>query len=484
MLAAFAAGQAKAAPYPEMLSSVCPRPPLAVTATTSNSSLNTTGLLLDEASRLQIPVDDMHLLADRLHTHAFSITEEQLWLPYESFDIALEARSEEAGLLKSRFSESRYQEYGEQIGRLPTTQQDTVRRAALVILAETGYLPEIMLSDTGSIARFLYREACVVNDAPGLMTVYMQGRQRELDLATGSLGPTIPMKPEKATLNDPGAAFSSNGAIAVQERLEQLNHAFKVQSAQHLIRGIHDEILDIRHDPVRLRQRLELLMPLIARAYAIEPVHLNFDSGQGDGGTGHYQHDTSTYSFYYHRYAIKLDQLIQRENLDLSRPEQRRRAQDYMFGELVNNAAHELAHAGQHQWIDAWNRDPEQVPAELRARIADYQRNDKYRNTAWESHALIGLMGDADYERYRHQPLEEDAWAVGAYAEYLALQLTNDGGPAIETRDVPDAPSQAGNAAAVNRDEGQSTANTEAETTAGLTTNSRHPLFAGDSVLR
>jgi len=95
-------------------------------------------------------------------------------------------------------------------------------------------------------------------------------------------------------------------------------------------------------------------------------------------------------------------------------------------GELVNNAAHELAHAGQQQWIETWWRTPDALPQTLRARISDYQKNEDYKNTAWESHALIGVMGSADYDRYRHQPLEEDAWAIGSYAETRALALISE----------------------------------------------------------
>jgi hypothetical protein len=383
------------------------------------------GPLLEEAERLQLPADTRQRLAERLRSHAFSVTQESLWSASDSFDLTLQARGEEAGALKAKFSRHKYQGYADRIADLGAAQQDAIRRTALTILADTGYLPEIGLADAGRRAWFMYRQACVVNDAPGLMTVYMQGRRRDLDLASGELGPVIPLKAEKATLNDPAAAFSSDGAAVFQVRREQLDRAFDQPAARQMLQTLYDEILEIIPDPVRTKGQVTRLMELIGQAYGIQPVGLDFDTGAGEEGSAYYQHSTRTYIFYYRHYTAALDRLVRDEHLDLTRPDHRQRARDYMFGDLLNTTAHELGHAGQHQWIDALLADPAGVPAELRPRIADYRKNDRYRNTAWESRALIGSVGDTDYDRYRYQPLEEDAWKLGAYAETAALRLVS-----------------------------------------------------------
>lgn len=408
-------------PYPELLGGVCAD--LRHIGPAASPSLQGKELLLEEAERLNLPHETRELLTERLRNNAFSIAEAQLWAPFESFDVALQARSEEAGVLKAKFSVQRYGEYAERLGRLPAEQQDAIRRGALTILAESGHLPEVIVSDDGGV-RFVYREACLVNDAPGLMTTFIQGRERELDPVTGALGPTVPLRPEMATLSDPAVAFSSSGAGVVQLRAEQVDRVFQTPAARGLLQEVHDEILEIIAQPERMKARLLELVALFEGAYGIEPVTFDFDTRPtSTGGSGYYLHSARTYTFYYQRFIQKLGRFLEREGLDLAREEDRARARKYMFGELVNNAAHELTHAGQYQWLDRWTREPASVPGELQPRVADYQKNHRYKNTAWESHALIGLLGAADYERYRHQPLEEDAWAVGGHAETLALEL-------------------------------------------------------------
>lgn len=406
--------------YPELLSGVCGGE-LHHILPAGQPSLSGKELLLQEAERLSLPAEIRTRLTERLSNNAFSISESQLWAPFESFDIALQARSEDAGLLKARFSRQRYGEYGNEMDRLSALQQDAVRRAALIILAETGHLPEVIVPEQGRV-RFVYREACLVDDAPGLMTTFIQGRERELDPVTGTLGPALPLRPEKATLSDPTLAFSSDGAEVIRLRAEQLEALFARESTQLLMQEIHDEMLEIVSEPERLKSRLIQLIELFESAYGIEPVNLRFDTAPADnGGSGYYHHSALAYTFHYRRFIQKLGRFIAREDIDLDDPEQQRRARRHMLGELVNNAAHELTHAGQYQWIERWSRQPGDLPDALHARVADYQKNHRYKNTAWESHALIGIMGDADYDRYRHQPLEEDAWAIGGHAEALAM---------------------------------------------------------------
>jgi hypothetical protein len=287
-------------------------------------------------------------------------------------------------------------------------------------------LPEITLTD--SRARFLYREACVVDDAPGLMTAFMQGRLRELDLDTGNLGPTIFLQPEKATLSDPAVAFSSDGSAALQIRAQQIEHAFAEPATRQALRNLYDQSLEIVRAPDEMKEQLARLVDLFQRAYGIESVNFVFDtSARTSGGSAYYYGSTGSYVFHYDRFIQNLDRLVARGKLDLTRLDDRKRARDHVFGELVNNAAHEIAHAAQRPWAELWMRTPEAIPAALQPRIADYQKNQAYKNVAWESHALIGIMGSADYDRYRHQPLEEDAWAIGAYAETRALELFSDG---------------------------------------------------------
>jgi hypothetical protein len=451
-MAGLAGTAAGATDFPELLTGVCPAPTYEIPAPSPGVPAGMKGFLLDEAERLQLPADTRQRLAGRLHSHAFSVTQESLWSASDSFDLTLQSRGEEAGALKTKFSRRKYQGYADRIGELSAAQQDAIRRTALTILADTGYLPEIGLADAGRKAWFMYRQACVINDAPGLMTVYMQGRRRDLDLGSGELGPVIPLKAEKATLNDPAAAFSSDGAAVFQVRREQLERAFRQPAARQLLQTLHDEILEIIPDPVRTGEQVTRLVELIEQAYGIRPVGLDFDTSAAGEGSGYYQHSTRTYIFYYRRYAATLDRLIRDEHLDLTRLDHRQRARDYLFGDLVNTTAHELGHAGQHQWIDMLMADVEGVPAELRPRIADYQKNDRYRNTAWESRALIGIVGDIDYDRYRDQPLEEDAWRLGAYAETAALKLvsTPDAPPVIEADGrSPAAPAAGAIAAAV-----------------------------------
>lgn len=423
--------------YPELLSSVCSD--LRHIMPAMQPSLHGKELLLQEAERLSLPEEISALLTERLSNNAFSISESQLWAPFESFDVALQARSEDAGLLKARFSRQRYSEYGSAMDRLSAVQQDAVRRAALTILAETGHLPEVIVPEQGRV-RFVYREACLVDDAPGLMTTFIQGREREFDPVTGKLGPALPLRPEKATLSDPALAFSSDGTEVVRLRADQLEELFALESTQRLMREIHDEMLEIVSEPERLKSRLIQLIELFESAYGIEPVNLSFDiAPANDGGSGYYHHSARAYTFHYRRFIQKLGRFIARENIDLDDPRQQDQARRHMLGELVNNAAHELTHAGQYQWIERWNRQPGDLPASLHARVADYQKNHRYKNTAWESHTLIGIMGDADYDRYRHQPLEEDAWAIGGHAEALALASL----AATETAPDADAPLEA-----------------------------------------
>jgi hypothetical protein len=435
-LAGVTAAQAGVAPYPELLASVC-APPVAPSAAATPASLKGKEAIVGEAERLTLPADTQRLLVERLSSNAFSVDEDQLWAPFESFDVTLQARSEEAGLLKAKLSEKRLREYQADIGRLPAAQQDAIRRAALIILADTGHLPEITLAD--SRVRFIYREACVVNDAPGLMTTYMQGRLRELDLATGNLGPTFFLKPEKATLSDPAVAFSSDGAAVFQIRSEQIERVFAEPATRQMLEALYDQTLDVLDDPERMKQALGRLVELFQRAYGIDPVKFVFDTSARDSdGSAYYFDNTRSYLFHYDRFLQRLDRFVAAEKLDLARPADRERAREHMFGEIVNNAAHEMAHAGQHQWAELLRRSPGAVPQALRARIADYQKNRDYKNSAWESHALIGAMGSSDYDRYRHQPLEEDAWAVGAYAETRALALVSGTtAPAVQAKAQP-----------------------------------------------
>lgn len=417
-----------AASYPDLLGGVCRD--LRHIDAAATPSLEGKELLLQEAERLNLPHETRALLTERLRNNAFTIAESQMWAPFESFDIALQSRGSEAAALKAKFSKQRYGEYGELLRRLEPGQQDAIRRAALAILAESGHLPEMLPPENGRV-RFMYREACLVNDAPGLMTTFIQGRQRELDLATGVLGPTIPLRPEMATLSDPALAFSSSGTDVVQLRAAQIELAFRDAAAGALLREIREEVLELVAAPERMNARLLDLVALFQNAYGIEPVNVEFDLGPaGNGGSGYYFHSRRGYVFHFRRFAQKLDRFVAREGLDLAAAADRARASDYLFGELVNNAAHELAHAGQYQWIDHWTREPGGIPELLHARIEDYQKNNRYKNTAWESHALIGVLGTADYDRYRHQPLEEDAWAIGNHAETLALGLVSPPPPA------------------------------------------------------
>lgn len=428
---ALSAGCVHAAPrsdgYPDLLGGVCGN--LRHIDAAATPSLDGKELLLQEADRLNLPHETRALLTERLRNNVFTIAESGMWTPFESFDIALQSRGNDAAALKVKFTKQRYGEYGELLQRLAPEQQDAIRRAALTILAESGHLPEILPPDGGRV-RFLYREACLVNDAPGLMTTFIQGRQRELDLATGVLGPTIPLRPERATISDPALAFSSSGSDIVQLRAAQIERAFQDDAVRELLRNVRDEMLDLITAPERMEARLLELVALFQRAYAIDPVNVEFDLAPAtSGGSGYYFHSRRGYVFHYRRFIQKLDRFVLREGLDLAAAADRARASDYMFGEMVNNAAHELAHAGQYQWIQAWTRAPGSVPEALHARISDYQKNNRYKNTAWESHALIGLLGTADYDRYRHQPLEEDAWAIGNHAETLALGLLSPASP-------------------------------------------------------
>lgn len=420
------AAQASTSSYPELLDAVCTKAASIHPVTARAPSLKGKEVLVDEAERLTLPQDTRQLLIERLSNNAFSIDEAELWAPLESFDITLQSRGEDAGLLKAKLSAQRYREYSERISHLPPPRQDAIRRTALVILADTGHLPEITLAD--SRARFLYREACVVDDAPGLMTTYMQGRLRELDLDTGNLGPTIFLQPEKATLSDPAVAFPSDGSAAFRVRAQQIEHIFAQPATRQVMRNLYDQTLEIIRAPDEMKEQLVRLVDLFQRAYGIEPVNFVFDtSTRTSGGSAYYHGSTSSYVFHYDRFIQKLDRLVEQEQLDLTRPDDRKRARDHMFGELVNNAAHEIAHAGQRPWTEQWMRTPQAIPAALQPRIADYHKNQAYKNIAWESHALIGILGSADYDRYRHQPLEEDAWAIGAYAETRALELLSGG---------------------------------------------------------
>ncbi|MDX9741528.1 MAG: hypothetical protein RBT81_10165 [Gammaproteobacteria bacterium] len=442
---ALAAAGLHAAPaesvYPEMLGEVCGdlHGELRHVSATATPSLEGKELLLQEAERLHLPHETRQMLTERLLNNAFSIAESELWAPFESFDLTLQARSAEAGALKARFSAQRYREYAQRLTDLPSERQDAIRRAALTVLAESGHLPDVLAADSERV-RFVYREACLVNDAPGLMTTFIQGRMRELDLTTGALGPTMPLKPEMARLSNPALAFTSSGAAVVQMRAEQIEQALSTPPAQSLLQTIHGEILDILPDAERTRTRLLELVDLFSNAYGIEPVRVDFNTGlHGNGGSGYYFHSSRTYIFHYARFLEKLDRFIDREGLDLAVPADRARASAYMLGELVNNAAHELAHAGQYQWMDRWGMDAE-VPEALRARVVDYRKNHRYKNTAWESHALIGIIGEEDYDRYRYQPIEEDAWAIGSHAETLALRLIEAGGPPAGSAQEPPSP--------------------------------------------
>lgn len=423
------AGVAAEPVYPELLGEVCSD--LRQVSVTGTPSLEGKEALLREAERLHLPHETRQMLTERLLHNAFSIAESELWAPFESFDLTLQARGAEAGALKARFSAQRYREYAQRLSELPAEAQDAIRRAALTVLAESGHLPDVLAAD-GERVRFVYREACVVNDAPGLMTTFIQGRMRELDLATGALGPAMSLRPEMARLSDPALAFSSDGAGVVRMRAEQIDAALRTPQASALLRAMHGEMLDILPDAERTRARLLELVDLFSAAYGIDPVRVEFNtSAPGNGGSGYYYHDSHTYIFHYARFLQKLDRFVAREGLDLALPADRGRASDYMLGELVNNAAHELAHAGQYQWMDHWHADSD-VPEALRDRIADYRKNQRYKNTAWESHALIGVLGDEDYERYRHQPIEEDAWAIGSHAETLALSLIAETLPPVQ----------------------------------------------------
>jgi hypothetical protein len=409
-----------------VLNSVCTKTAGIHPVATQAPSLKGKEVLVDEAERLMLPRDTRRLLIERLSGNAFSIDEAELWAPFESFDVTLQSRGEEAGLLKAKLSAQRYREYAERIGGLPSSRQDAIRRTALAILAETGHLPEITVAD--SRAEFHYREACVVDDAPGLMTTFMQGRVRELDLDTGNLGPTVFLQPEKATLSDPAVAFSSDGAAALQIRAQQIEQVFAEPATRQMLRNLYDGTLEIVRAPDGLKAQLARLVDLFQRAYGIEAVNFVFDTDTRTSvGSAYYHGSTKSYIFYYERFIQKLDRLVEQENLDLTRPDDRKRARDHMFGELVNNVAHEMAHAGQRPWAELWMRTPQAIPAALQPRIADYQKNQAYKNVAWESHALIGIVGSADYDRYRRQPLEEDAWAIGNYAEKRALELLSGG---------------------------------------------------------
>lgn len=406
-------------PYPELLGGVCTD--LGAITPSTAPSLEGKEFLLEEADRLNLPHDLRALLAERLRHNAFSIAEDQLWKPFESFDIALQSRDAEAGILKARFSSQRFGEYDERVGELPPAQRDALRRAALSILAETGHLPEIVTR--GERLHFVWREACLVDDGPGLMTTFIQGRLREFDPATGTLGRTWPLKPEKATISDPSLAFTSSGKDVIGHRTAQVERAFAEPATRELLRTIHAEILDLIEQPERMRVRIEQLIGVIEIAYGIDPVNFDFDTAPREsGGSGYYYHSARTYQFHFDRFRQKLDRLVEREGLDLTRSTDRAVAARQLYGELVNNAVHELTHAGQYQWLDTAAADPASIPETLRARVDDYRTNTRYKNTAWESHALIGLVGGADYDRYRYQPIEEDAWAVGGYAETLALQ--------------------------------------------------------------
>lgn len=420
------AAQASTSGYPELLETVCTKAASIHPVAAQVPSLKGKEVLVDEAERLTLPQDTRQLLIERLSSNAFSIDEAELWAPLESFDITLQSRGEEAGLLKAKLSAQRYREYGEGISHLPPPQQDAIRRTALVILADTGHLPEIIVAD--SRARFHYREACVVDDAPGLMTAYMQGRLRELDLDTGILGPTTFLQPEKATLSDPAVAFSSDGSAAFHIRAQQIEQVFAEPATRAMMRNLNDETLEIMRAPDGMKKQLVGLVNLFQRAYGIQPVNFVFDATTRTSiGSAYYHGSTRSYIFHYDRFIQNLDRLVEQENLDLTRPDDRKRARDHMFGELVNNVAHEIAHAGQRPWAELWMRTPQAIPAALHPRIADYQKNQAYKNVAWESHALIGIMGSGDYDRYRNQPLEEDAWAIGNYAEKRALELLSGG---------------------------------------------------------
>jgi hypothetical protein len=420
------AASVNAAQYRELLTEVCSDSHRVDAA--PSLSQRVTHFLLDEADRLHVSPRTRELLADRLGKNAFTVTQDELWVPHESFDVALQSRSEAAGAMKAKLSRQRFQEYSSETKGLSEKQRDEVLRAALTILAETGHLPEIVPFKSGSTVQFTYREACVVSDAPGLMTTFMQGRLRELDLITRKLGPPVPLQAEKATLSDPAVAFSSDGAATVRFRTEQLEQAFQSAAAQTLLRHIYASVLNDIRTPDKMKNHLTGLISLVEGAYVITRVNLYFDAApRSSGGSGYYDHSTRTYIFYLDRFAQILDRYVQRENLDLARSDQRKLARDFIFGELVNNAAHELTHAGQHQWIEQMNGGMDRIPPASRARVADYSKNDQYKNTAWESHTLIGVMGVADYDRYRHQPLEEDAWATGAYAQRLVLQLVVPG---------------------------------------------------------
>jgi hypothetical protein len=209
---------------------------------------------------------------------------------------------------------------------------------------------------------------------------------------------------------------------------------FNQSDARRMLQTLHNQMLEIIDKPERMKEQLTLLIDLFQRAYGVEDLKFEFDTTARDAqGSANYFGATRSYLFHYGRFIQRLDRFVADEKLDLSRPDDRRRARDYIFGEIVNNAAHELAHAGEQQWVETWKRTPGVLPQAVRARIADYQKNEDYKNTAWESHALIGVMGSADYDRYRHQPLEEDAWAIGAYAETRALALISE---AAETAPV------------------------------------------------
>ncbi|MDR2877593.1 MAG: hypothetical protein LBV36_06095 [Chromatiales bacterium] len=407
--------------YPELLGGVCADLHRITAAATP--SLAGKELLLQEAERLTLAPETRALLTERLRNNAFTIAENQLWAPFESFDIALQSRSVEAGALKMKFSTQRYGEYGKLLHGLAPKAQDTIRRAALTILAESGQLPEILAFDNDRV-RFMYREACLVNDAPGLMTAFIQGRWRDLDLGTDILGLTHSMRPEQATLSDPQLAFSSSGVEVVRLRRTQIERAFADPAAGDLLRAIHSEILNLVASPAQMEAHLRALVALFQHAYGIDPVQLEFDIEPAtSGGSGYYFDSQRSYVFHYQRFIQKLDRLVAREKLDLRLAADRALAADEMFGELIDNAAHELAHAAQYQSIERLIHAPSDIDQALRARIADYQKNSRYKNTAWESHTLIGLLGDADYDRYRHQPLEEDAWAIGGEARALAFKL-------------------------------------------------------------
>jgi len=111
---------------------------------------------------------------------------------------------------------------------------------------------------------------------------------------------------------------------------------------------------------------------------------------------------------------------IQQNHLNLSKHEDMKQMQRYFTQKGVGMLVHVLAHQIQNNWISAstiLNLSPQ-----LKLRVQDYQHNQVNYNTFEKLKKAGNPTVEAVWESYKNQPLEQDAYAIGDYAETLVQE--------------------------------------------------------------